>query len=110
MDKGTEDEPAAYDPRNVFLSSGEVMKRYRWGQTRGYQRLKDRNLVPPPVMTHPNLWRLDHLMAWEDKRVNEAQKAAEPPENEVDVAEQSRRLAAALPQPKIRRPRKKRAD
>jgi hypothetical protein len=29
------------DPRNVFLSASEVMARYGWGKTKGYQNLKD---------------------------------------------------------------------
>ena len=49
------------DPRDVFLSESEVMSRYGWGKTKGYQNLKDRELVPPPVMTHPNRRRLDHM-------------------------------------------------
>ena len=54
------------DPRHVFLSVGEVMARYGWGKTKGYQNLKDREMVPPPVMTHPDRWRLDQLLAWEE--------------------------------------------
>ena len=41
------------DPRNVFLSAGGVLARYGWGKTKGNHNLKDRTLVPPPVMTHP---------------------------------------------------------
>lgn len=40
------------DPRHVFLNARDVMARYGWGKTKGYQNLKDRDLVPPPVMTH----------------------------------------------------------
>lgn len=42
------------DPRHVFLNARDVMARYGWGKTKGYQNLKDRDLVPPPVMTHPD--------------------------------------------------------
>src|SRR5690606_29030454 len=45
------------DPRHVFLDAHDVMARYGWGKTRGYQNLKDRSLVPAPVMTHPDRWR-----------------------------------------------------
>lgn len=45
------------------------MARYGWGKTKGYQNLKDRELVPAPVMTHPDRWRLDQLLAWEEKRM-----------------------------------------
>ena len=89
------------DPRNVFLSAGDVLARYGWGKTKGYQNLKDRELVPPPVMTHPDRWRLDQLLAWEEKRIALAEAALEelvaPGREEVSVAN-------LLPQPK-RRPR-----
>ncbi len=50
------------------------MARYGWGKTKGYQNLKDRSLVPAPVMTHPDRWRLDQLLAWEEKRMELAPK------------------------------------
>jgi len=88
------------DPRNVFLDAREVMRRYGWGKTKGYQNLKDRDLVPPPVMTHPDRWRLDQLLAWEEKRMALAEAALEdlvaPEREEVTVTE-------LLPQPKRRR-------
>ncbi|HET7475925.1 MAG TPA: hypothetical protein VFJ97_07865 [Dermatophilaceae bacterium] len=88
------------DPRHVFLNASEVMARYGWGKTKGYQNLKDRELVPPPVMTHPDRWRLDQLLAWEEKRMALAEATLEalvtPSREEVD-------LIALLPQPKRRR-------
>lgn len=88
------------DPRHVFLSASEVMARYGWGKTRGYQNLKDRELVPPPVMTHPDRWRLDQLLTWEEKRMELAEAAVEalvaPTREEVNVTD-------LLPQPKRRR-------
>jgi len=88
------------DPRNVFLDAREVMRRYGWGKTKGYQNLKDRDLVPPPVMTHPDRWRLDQLLAWEEKRMALAAAALEalvaPEREEVTVTD-------LLPQPKRRR-------
>lgn len=42
------------DPRHVFLDAHDVMARYGWGKTKGYQNLKDRSLVPAPVMSHPD--------------------------------------------------------
>ena len=57
MDWNRDDGPL--DPRHVFFDASEVMRRYGWGKTKGYQNLKDRHLVPPPVMTHPDGWRLD---------------------------------------------------
>jgi len=88
------------DPRHVFLNASEVMARYGWGKTKGYQILKDRELVPPPVMTHPNRWRLDQLLACEEKRMALAEAALEalvtPGRDEVSVTD-------LLPQPKRRR-------
>jgi len=53
------------------------MARYGWGTTKGYQNLKNRDLVPPPVMTHPDRWRLDQMLAWEEKRMALAEAALE---------------------------------
>ena len=63
------------DPRHVFLDATDVMARYGWGKTKGYQNLKDRSLVPAPVMTHPDRWRLDQLLAYEEKRIALAEAA-----------------------------------
>lgn len=79
------------DPRHVFLDARDVMARYGWGKTRGYQNLKDRDLVPPPVMTHPDRWRLDQLLAWEDRRIAHAESARTPSHSQ---------LSEHLPQPK----------
>jgi hypothetical protein len=87
------------DPRHIFLSAGEVMARYGWGKTKGYQNLKDRSLVPAPVMTHPDRWRLDQLLAWEEKRMELAEATLEslvpPGREEVSITD-------LLPQPKRR--------
>ncbi len=90
------------DPRNVFLDAREVMRRYGWGKTKGYQNLKDRELVPPPVMTHPDRWRLDQLLAWEEKRMALAEAALK-----ALVASDRERVTVTdlLPQPKRRRRR-----
>ena len=88
------------DPRHVFLSASEVMARYGWGKTKGYQNLKDRELVPPPVMTHPDRWRLDQLLAWEEGRMALAEVALQalvaPDQKQVTVID-------LLPQAKRRR-------
>ena len=79
-------------PRHVFLDAHQVMHRYGWGKTRGYQNLKDRSLVPPPAVTHPNRWRLDQLLAWEDRRMAAA---------EIDLVPRRRPvLGDLLPAPK----------
>ena len=88
------------DPRHLFLSASEVMARYGWSRTKGYQNLKDREMVPQPVMTHPDRWRLDQLLTWEEKRIALAEAALEavltPERDEVSVID-------LLPQPKRRR-------
>lgn len=85
------------DPRHVFLHASDVIHRYDWGKTKGYQNLKDRSLVPAPVMTHPDRWRLDQLLAWEEKRMALAEAALEslvaPDREEVTIRD-------LLPQPK----------
>lgn len=53
------------------------MTRYSWGRRKGYQHLKDRELVPPPVMSYPDRWRVDQLLAWEEKRTALAEAALE---------------------------------
>jgi hypothetical protein len=88
------------DPRHLFLDAREVMRRYGWGKTKGYQNLKDRDLVPPPLMIHPDRWRLDQLLAWEDRRI------AATESDLLAVHEPSRdRLQDLLP-PSKRTPRK----
>lgn len=83
------------DPRYVFLDASAVMRRYGWGRTKGYQNLKNRELVPAPVMTHPDRWRLDQLLAWEDRRIAAGEDLA------FDRGEKSlERLESRLPGPK----------
>jgi hypothetical protein len=86
------------DPRHVFLSAQDVIRRYGWGKTKGYQNLKDRSLVPAPVMTHPDRWRLDQLLAWEEKRMALAEAALE-----ALVAREPSSVTDLLPQAKRRR-------
>ncbi|RJS47748.1 hypothetical protein [Nocardioides cavernaquae] len=85
------------DPRHVFLHASDVIRRYDWGKTKGYQNLKDRSLVPPPVMTHPDRWRLDQLLTWEERRIALAEAALK-----VLVAPEREQVAIAdlLPKPK----------
>ncbi len=58
-----------------------------------------RSLVPQPVMTHPDRWRLDQLLTWEEKRMALAEAALDalvaPKREEVTIA-------GLLPQPKRR--------
>ncbi|WP_313405024.1 hypothetical protein [Aeromicrobium sp.] len=87
------------DPRHVFLSAGDVLRRYGWGKTRGYQNLKDREMIPPPVVRHPDRWRLDQLMAWEERQL----KLAEAALNTREPAGARSNITDLLPQPKRRR-------
>lgn len=87
--------PSGRDPRHVFLDARQVMSRYGLGKTKGYQNLKDRALVPPPVMSHPDRWRLDQLLGWEDRRIAAADSELLPlPDPGRD------RLKGLLPPPK----------
>lgn len=109
------------DPRHVFLSAREVMARYRWSKTKGYQNLKNRELVPPPVVQNPDRWRLDHLLAWEDRRFRQAQKElTRSPRKTNTAAEETagsdsgqdvdhRELERLFPQPKQNRSSKRRS-
>lgn len=88
------------DPRHVFLNAGDVIARYCWGKTKGYQNLKDRDLVPAPVMTHPDRWRLDQLLAWEERRMAMAEAAMH---SLLDPDCRRETVSDLLPQPKRRR-------
>ncbi|WP_344220876.1 hypothetical protein [Kribbella sancticallisti] len=85
-----------------------MIARYRWGHRRGYQNLQDRELVPPPVVRHPDRWRLDQLLANEDRHIALSEKeverlmaASQPtaPDRESEPGAH-RRMATLLPQPK----------
>ena len=86
--------------RNFFLGASEVMARYGWGKTRGDQNLKDRELAPPPVMTHPDRWRLDQLLAAEERRIAMEEAALEAP---VAPDREPTPVTDLLPEPKRRR-------
>ena len=89
------------DPRHFFLNAGDVIARYGWGKTKGYQNLKDRELVPAPVMTHPDRWRLDQLLAWEERRMAMAEATLQAL---IAPNREDARVADLLPQSK--RPRR----
>ena len=58
-----ETRPLRDDPRHTFLKSQEVIARFRWGRTRGYLELKKPGF-PRPIGGN---YRLDTLIAWEDR-------------------------------------------
>jgi len=76
------------------------MTRYGWGKTKGYQNLKDRDMVSPPVMTHPDRWRLDQLMSWEEQRM---ERTTADLEALVETDHERPPLIHMLPQAKRRR-------
>lgn len=53
------------DPKNTFLTSTEVIRRYRWGRTKGYQMLRS----PGFPRSIGGAYRLDTLAAWEDRQL-----------------------------------------
>jgi hypothetical protein len=53
--------PGDIDPRHVFLTAQEVILRYGWGRTYGYQMLKSTGF-PRRI---GDRFRLDTLIAWE---------------------------------------------
>lgn len=58
------------DPRNTFLIPAEVMLRYGWGRTKGYETLRERRHGFPPAIA--GRYRLDTLLAWEDQQLQAA--------------------------------------
>ena len=70
--------PSIVDPRHVFLTAGEVMARYRWGRTKGYEVLRTRrDGFPAPLSGR---YRLDTLLRWEDERLGLTPPPPEPPQ------------------------------
>ncbi len=63
------------DPRHTFLTAREVIARYGWGRTKGYQVLRRRDF-PQPVAG--DRYRLDTLMAWEDSQLGQPRSVNEP--------------------------------
>jgi hypothetical protein len=62
------------DPRHVFLTPAEVMTRYPWGRTKGYEVMRTRRDGFPGAVGG-RYW-LDTLLRWEDERLG---LASEPP-------------------------------
>ncbi|HVU74593.1 MAG TPA: hypothetical protein VHE83_16645 [Mycobacteriales bacterium] len=65
---------AGRDPRHTFLSAREVIARYGWGRTKGYEMLRRPDF---PAAVGGDRYRLDALMAWEDAQL--AQPRRDPP-------------------------------
>jgi hypothetical protein len=65
---GRQDEhESIVDPRHVFLTPAEVMARYRWGRTKGYDVMRSRrDGFPRPIAGR---YRLDSLLVWEEQQL-----------------------------------------
>lgn len=59
------------DPHHVFLTALEVIARYGWGRTKGYRILRSDDF-PRPI--GGDRYRLDALMAWEDRQLTASLK------------------------------------
>jgi hypothetical protein len=55
------------DPRHAFLTPAEVMARYRWGHTKGYEVMRTRRDGFPAGIS--GRYRLDTLLRWEDEHL-----------------------------------------
>ena len=82
-------EGAAPDPLHSFLTAQEVIARYGWGRTKGYQTLRSRGF---PRAVGRDRYRLDSLLVWEDAQINEAKPV--PP----SLPARKRRSGTRLPQ------------
>src|SRR4051812_24653228 len=69
--------PGDIDPRHVFLTAKEVILRYGWGRTYGYQMLKSTGF-PRRI---GDRFRLDTLIAWE-QAVLSGERSGRPDEPE----------------------------
>ena len=83
---------ATTDPRHTFLTAREVIARYGWGRTKGYEVLRRRDF-PRPVVG--DRYRLDTLMAWEDSQVQERQRPNEHTSTPFPMRKRYRGGAAA---------------
>ena len=70
--------PPIVDPRHVFLTTAEVMARYQWGRTKGYEVMRTRRDGFP--LGIGGRYRLDTLLRWEDEHLGLAPKPATSPE------------------------------
>ena len=52
---------------HVFLTPAEVMARYRWGRTKGYEVMRSRRDDFPCALG--GRYRLDSLPVWEDRQL-----------------------------------------
>ena len=86
--RGKGPEVAAPNPLHNFLTAQDVIARYGWGRTKGYQMLRSRGF-PRPIGR--DRYRLDSLIVWEDAQISEARPA--PP----SLPARKRRSATGVP-------------
>lgn len=86
--------PRVTNPRHTFLTAKEVIARYGWGRTKGYQVLRQRGF-PRPVGR--DRYRLDALMAWEDRQLAQDEPTV------TDVADTGTLALAFPPRKRTRR-------
>ena len=83
--------PGDLDPRHVFLTAKEVIVRYGWGRTYGYEMLRSTGL-PRRI---GDRFRLDSLIAWEQAVL--AGELSDDPEEPVTATASAAAPAAAKP-------------
>ena len=85
------------DPSDVFLTREALFTRHGYRRTRGYQYVN--SLLEDPTFPRPlgEVWRLDHIRAWEDRAAGMA-AAASPAAATLQLAQD------ATAEPAKRRP------
>lgn len=86
--------------RWIVTHAASGLSRTGFSHDAAFQHLKNRTLIPPPVMTHPDRWHLDQLLAWEEKRIALAEAALEDP---LSPRREELTVTDLLPQPQRRR-------
>lgn len=92
-DNDTLARPDGTDPRHVFHSATEVIVRFGWGRTYGYQMLKSTGF-PRPI---GGRYRLDTVMIWED-RVLAGELTGKPDADSADASGSTSGLSGAATQ------------
>jgi hypothetical protein len=83
MNLNSPGQPGPVTPSQTYLTSGEVIARFRWGRTFGYQMLASTGFP----RTIGNRYRLDTLIAWEDRVLSgELTGRPDPRNDQADAA------------------------
>jgi hypothetical protein len=79
----TPGQPGHTSPHHTYLTSREVIARFRWGRTFGYQMLASTGFP----RTIGGRYRLDTLIAWEDRVLSgELTGRPDPRDDQADAA------------------------